>query len=146
MVTGDDVTTGAAIAKQLGIPGEAILGADFAAMPSPNGWPASTASAWSDASPPSTRCCWPTRSRRSGDVVAMTGDWRERRARRSRPPTSGSRWAAAPTWPRTPSRMILSDDNFADDRLRRSSRVRKLYDNLIEVHPFRPDPAGRLSS
>ena len=33
MVTGDDVVTGAAIAKQLGIPGEAILGADFAALP-----------------------------------------------------------------------------------------------------------------
>jgi Ca2+-transporting ATPase len=32
MVTGDDVVTGAAIAKQLGIPGEAILGADLAAM------------------------------------------------------------------------------------------------------------------
>src|SRR5205085_12394940 len=33
MVTGDDVTTGAAIARQLGIDGEAILGADFAALP-----------------------------------------------------------------------------------------------------------------
>ena len=32
MVTGDDVITGAAIAKQLGIDGEAILGADFAAL------------------------------------------------------------------------------------------------------------------
>ena len=32
MVTGDDVITGAAIAKQLGIPGEAILGAEFAAL------------------------------------------------------------------------------------------------------------------
>src|SRR4051812_39207656 len=32
MVTGDDVTTGAAIARRVGIPGEAILGADFAAM------------------------------------------------------------------------------------------------------------------
>ncbi|HUO48486.1 MAG TPA: HAD-IC family P-type ATPase, partial [Acidimicrobiales bacterium] len=33
MVTGDDVVTGAAIAKQLGIEGDAILGADFAALP-----------------------------------------------------------------------------------------------------------------
>ena len=32
MVTGDDVTTGAAIAKQLGIPGTAMLGTDFAAL------------------------------------------------------------------------------------------------------------------
>ena len=33
MVTGDDVITGAAIARQVGIDGEAILGADFAALP-----------------------------------------------------------------------------------------------------------------
>src|SRR6185312_2590426 len=32
MVTGDDVVTGAAVAEQLGIEGEAILGADFAAL------------------------------------------------------------------------------------------------------------------
>ena len=32
MVTGDDVITGAAIAKQLGIDGEAMLGAEFAAL------------------------------------------------------------------------------------------------------------------
>src|SRR5437763_15460560 len=32
MVTGDDVSTGAAIAAQLGIEGEAMLGAEFAAL------------------------------------------------------------------------------------------------------------------
>ncbi len=32
MVTGDDVVTGAAVANQLGIPGEAILGTEFAAL------------------------------------------------------------------------------------------------------------------
>ena len=32
MVTGDDVVTGAAIARQLGIEGDAILGAEFAAL------------------------------------------------------------------------------------------------------------------
>ena len=32
MVTGDDVTTGAAIAEQLGIPGTAMLGTEFAAL------------------------------------------------------------------------------------------------------------------
>ena len=32
MVTGDDVTTGAAIARQLGIPGTAMLGTEFAAL------------------------------------------------------------------------------------------------------------------
>ena len=61
MVTGDDVTTGAAIAEQLGIPGEAILGADFAALSERSGWPGSTTSASSAGSHPSTRCCSPTR-------------------------------------------------------------------------------------
>ena len=56
MVTGDDVVTGAAIAEQLGIPGEAILGADFAACRRRSGWPASTASASSAGWRPSTRC------------------------------------------------------------------------------------------
>lgn len=32
MVTGDDVITGAAVAAQVGIPGEAVLGAELAAM------------------------------------------------------------------------------------------------------------------
>ena len=64
MVTGDDVTTGAAIAKQLGIPGAAMLGHGVRrAQRGRDGWPASTTSAWSAASRPSTRCC---SSRRSG--------------------------------------------------------------------------------
>ena len=38
MVTGDDVITGAAIAQQLGIEGEPILGAEFAALDESRGW------------------------------------------------------------------------------------------------------------
>ena len=57
MVTGDDVITGAAIAEQLGIPGEAMLGTEFAALSDEERLPASTTSAWSAGSPPSTRCC-----------------------------------------------------------------------------------------
>ena len=56
MVTGDDVVTGAAIAKQLGIPGEAILGGSSRPCPRKSGWRASTASASSAGSRPSTRC------------------------------------------------------------------------------------------
>ena len=64
MVTGDDVITGAAIAKQLGIPGTAMLGYGVRRTErTRSGWPASTTSASSDASRPSTRCC---SSRRSG--------------------------------------------------------------------------------
>ena len=55
MVTGDDVVTGAAIAKQLGIPGEAILGTELAAMSDAERLDGSTPSAWSDEWHPSTR-------------------------------------------------------------------------------------------
>ena len=55
MVTGDDVITGEAIARQLGIEGEAILGADFAALSEEERLPASTASASSAEWHPSTR-------------------------------------------------------------------------------------------
>ena len=62
MVTGDDVITGAAIAEQLGIPGEAILGADFAALPEDERLARDRrGSASSAGSRPSTRCCSPTR-------------------------------------------------------------------------------------
>ena len=60
MVTGDDVVTGAAIAAELDIPGEAILGGTSPPSPRPSAWPASTTLGLSDAWPLSTRCCWPT--------------------------------------------------------------------------------------
>ena len=64
MVTGDDVVTGAAIAEQLGIEGEAILGSEFAALDEAERLRGSTASASSGGSRPSTRSCWPTPSSR----------------------------------------------------------------------------------
>ncbi len=56
MITGDDVTTGAAIAKQLGIPGEAILGTDFAALPEAERLTRIDGSVWSAGLLPNTRC------------------------------------------------------------------------------------------
>ena len=61
MVTGDDVITGAAIAEQLGIPGEAILGAEFAALSEDERLARIDGSASSAGSRPSTRCCSSTR-------------------------------------------------------------------------------------
>ena len=67
MVTGDDVITGAAIAKQLGIEGESILGAEFAALDESRAARADRPrSAWSAAWRRSTRCCWSRRSRSRG--------------------------------------------------------------------------------
>ena len=63
MVTGDDVTTGAAIAAQLGIPGEAMLGADFAALSEEERLARIDGIGVVGRSPPNTRC---SSSRRSG--------------------------------------------------------------------------------
>ena len=64
MVTGDDVVTGAAVAKQLGIPGEAILGTELAAMSEAERLERIDTSASSGASRPSTRCSWSRRCAR----------------------------------------------------------------------------------
>ena len=64
MITGDDVTTGAAIAEQLGIPGEAMWGPSSRPCPRTSASTASMTSAWLVGSPPSTRSCLSTPSRR----------------------------------------------------------------------------------
>ena len=65
MVTGDDVTTGAAIAKQLGIPGDGdARGRSSPRSASRSACGASTTSASSAASRPSTRCSSSRRSAR----------------------------------------------------------------------------------
>jgi P-type Ca2+ transporter type 2C len=66
MVTGDDVITGAAIARQIASAARPSWAPTSPPCPRTNGWPASTASAWWAGSPPSTRCCSPTRSRKPG--------------------------------------------------------------------------------
>ena len=68
MVTGDDVVTGAAIAKQVGIDGDAILGADFGRCRIRSAGIGSTRSVSSAASRPSTRCC----SRKHSKTRAMS--------------------------------------------------------------------------
>ena len=100
MVTGDDVVTGAAIAKQLGIPGEAILGADFAALSEEEQLRRIDTIGVVGRVAPEHKVLLVQTLQKKNNVVAMTGDG-VNDARRSRRPTSGSPWAAAPRWPRT---------------------------------------------
>ena len=60
MITGDHAVTAAAIAKDLGIRGEAITGAEWGDYGDDRPCHASTTSASSPASPRSTRCAWST--------------------------------------------------------------------------------------
>ena len=74
MVTGDDVTTGAAIAEQLGIPGEAILGADFAALSESDRLARIDDIGVVGRVAPEHKVLLVDTLKRKGDVVAMTGD------------------------------------------------------------------------
>ena len=74
MVTGDDIVTGAAIAKQLGIPGEAILGADFAALSEQERLDRIDEIGVVGRVAPEHKVLMVETLRKKGDVVAMTGD------------------------------------------------------------------------
>ncbi|HUK77994.1 MAG TPA: cation-transporting P-type ATPase, partial [Thermoleophilia bacterium] len=74
MVTGDDVTTGAAIAKQLGIPGEALLGTEFAALSEQERLARIDAIGVVGRVAPEHKVLLVETLRKKGQVVAMTGD------------------------------------------------------------------------
>ena len=74
MVTGDDVITGAAIAKQLGIPGEAVLGTELAAMSEEERLRRIDDIGVVGRVAPEHKVLMVETLRKKGDVVAMTGD------------------------------------------------------------------------
>src|SRR3954469_3635000 len=74
LITGDDVITGAAIAKQLGIEGEAILGAEFAALDEAEPLSRIDAIGGVGRVAPEHKVLLVETLKRKGDVVAMTGD------------------------------------------------------------------------
>src|SRR5204862_705722 len=74
MVTGDDVTTGAAIAEQLGIPGKAILGADFAALSEQERLTRIEQIGVVGRVAPEHKVLLADTLKKKGEVVAMTGD------------------------------------------------------------------------
>ena len=74
MVTGDDVITGAAIAKNVGIQGEAILGADFAALSEHERLDRIDDIGVVGRVAPEHKVLLADTLKQKGDVVAMTGD------------------------------------------------------------------------
>ena len=74
MVTGDDVGTGAAIAKQLGIPGEAMLGAEFAALSEQERLDRIDSIGVVGRVAPEHKVLLADTLKQKGEVVAMTGD------------------------------------------------------------------------
>jgi Ca2+-transporting ATPase len=134
MVTGDDVTTGAAIAKQLGIPGEAILGADFAALPEPERLARIDSIGVVGRVAPEHKVLLADTLKSKRNVVAMTGDG-VNDAPAIKAADIGIAMGSGTDVAKNAGRMILSDDNFATIVFA-VEQGRKLFDNLLKYIRF----------
>jgi Ca2+-transporting ATPase len=134
MVTGDDVTTGAAIATQLGIPGQAMLGADFAALSDEERLARIDDIGVVGRVAPEHKVLLAETLKRRGDVVAMTGDG-VNDAPAIKAADIGIAMGSGTEVAKNASRMILSDDNFATI-VYAVEQGRKLFDNLTKYIRF----------
>src|SRR3954470_1681670 len=134
MVTGDDVTTGAAIAAKLGIPGEAILGADFAALPEADRLARIDDIGVVGRVAPEHKVLLAQTLKKKGDVVAMTGDG-VNDAPAIKAADIGIAMGSGTEVAKNAARMILADDNFATIVFA-VEQGRKIYDNLTKYIRF----------
>jgi Ca2+-transporting ATPase len=134
MVTGDDVTTGAAIATQLGIDGEAMLGADFAALPESERLARIDSIGVVGRVAPEHKVLLADTLKKKGEVVAMTGDG-VNDAPAIKAADIGIAMGTGTEVAKNAGRMILSDDNFATIVFA-VEQGRKIYDNLTKYIRF----------
>jgi Ca2+-transporting ATPase len=134
MVTGDDVVTGAAVAKQLGIPGEAILGTELAAMSEAERLERMDHIGVVGRVAPEHKVLMVETLRKKGEVVAMTGDG-VNDAPAIKAADIGIAMGTGTQVAKNAGRMILTDDNFATI-VRAVSEGRKLYDNMLKYIRF----------
>ncbi|HUA06143.1 MAG TPA: HAD-IC family P-type ATPase [Solirubrobacteraceae bacterium] len=134
MVTGDDVITGAAIAKQLGIEGEAILGAEFAELSEDERLERIDGIGVVGRVAPEHKVLLVETLKKQGHVVAMTGDG-VNDAPSIKAAHIGVAMGSGTEVAKNAARMILTDDNFATI-VRAVSEGRKLYDNLSKYVRF----------
>ncbi|MFJ9355167.1 cation-translocating P-type ATPase [Streptomyces mirabilis] len=134
MVTGDDVTTGAAIARQLGIPGEAVLGADFAAMSADEQLARIDGIGVVGRVAPEHKVLLADTLKKKGDVVAMTGDG-VNDAPAIKAADIGIAMGSGTDVAKNAGRMILSDDKFATI-VYAVEQGRRIYDNLTKYIRF----------
>ena len=134
MVTGDDVVTGAAVAEQLGIPGEAILGTDLAAMSESERLARIDNIGVVGRVAPEHKVLMVETLRKKGEVVAMTGDG-VNDAPAIKAADIGIAMGSGTQVAKNAGRMILTDDNFATI-VRAVSEGRKLYDNMLKYIRF----------
>jgi P-type Ca2+ transporter type 2C len=134
MVTGDDVITGAAIAKQVGIGGEAILGAEFAEMTEEQRLARIDDIGVVGRVAPEHKVLLADTLKKKGYVVAMTGDG-VNDAPAIKAADIGIAMGSGTEVAKNAGRMILSDDNFATIVFA-VEQGRKIYDNLTKYIRF----------
>jgi Ca2+-transporting ATPase len=134
MVTGDDIVTGTAIAKQLGIEGEAILGTDFAALDESERLSRIERIGVIGRVAPEHKVLLVDTLKKKGDVVAMTGDG-VNDAPAIKAAHIGVAMGSGTEVAKNAGRMILTDDDFATI-VRAVEEGRKLYDNLTKYVRF----------
>ncbi|MEV7617198.1 HAD-IC family P-type ATPase [Streptomyces sp. NPDC089799] len=134
LVTGDDVTTGAAIARQLGIPGEAVLGAEFAAMSEEERLARIDGIGVVGRVAPEHKVLLANTLKKKGEVVAMTGDG-VNDAPAIKAADIGIAMGSGTDVAKNAGRMILSDDNFATI-VYAVEQGRTIYDNLTKYIRF----------
>jgi P-type Ca2+ transporter type 2C len=134
MVTGDDVITGAAIAGQVGIAGDAILGADFAALSASERLARIDDIGVVGRVAPEHKVLLADTLKQKGDVVAMTGDG-VNDAPAIKAADIGIAMGTGTEVAKNAGRMILSDDNFSTIVFA-VEQGRKIYDNLSKYIRF----------
>jgi Ca2+-transporting ATPase len=134
MVTGDDVITGAAIAKQLGIEGEAMLGSEFAALSEQERLDRIDAIGVVGRVAPEHKVLLVDTLKAKGHVVAMTGDG-VNDAPSIKAAHIGIAMGSGTEVAKNAGRMILTDDDFATI-VHAVREGRKLYDNLTKYVRF----------
>ena len=126
--------TGAAIAKQLGIPGEAILGADFAALSEDEQLRRIDSIGVIGRVAPEHKVLIVQTLQKKNNVVAMTGDG-VNDAPAIKAADIGIAMGTGTEVAKNAGRMILTDDNFAT--IVRAVHVgRALYDDLLKYIRF----------
>jgi Ca2+-transporting ATPase len=135
MITGDHAVTAAAIAKDLGIPGRAISGAEFKAMSD-----AELEAAIPDIGviarvAPEDKVRLVDTLKRKGDIVAMTGDGVNDAPALKKADIGIAMGITGTEVSKEAATMILTDDNFATI-VKAVELGRGLYDNLTKYIRF----------
>jgi Ca2+-transporting ATPase len=135
MITGDHAVTAAAIAKQLGIEGRAITGAEFAAMSDDELLGAIDGIGVIARVTPEDKVRLVEMLRRKGQIVAMTGDGVNDAPALKKADIGIAMGITGTEVSKEAAAMILTDDNFATI-VKAVELGRGLYDNLTKYIRF----------